>query len=101
MLLLLLLSLVGLLHDVTAAAHCSKMNIQYLMADDMRPELQPWANGDWSFNIAPDIQTPNINNLAESGTTFLRAYCQQAVCGPRSVSNFVRVIISLEHFLWL
>jgi arylsulfatase A-like enzyme len=32
------------------------------------------------------VHTPNIDQLAESGVLFQRAYCQQAVCNPSRVS---------------
>jgi iduronate 2-sulfatase len=50
-------------------------NIALLMIDDLRPEL----------NVAYDMSqmyTPNLDKFAAEATTFTRAYCQIAVCGP-------------------
>ena len=47
-------------------------NILFIAVDDLRPELGCYGN--------TRIQSPNIDRLAESGTVFLRAYCQQAIC---------------------
>jgi iduronate 2-sulfatase len=53
----------------------SKHNILHIISDDLRPDLGVYLS-DESRN------TPNIDKLASSGTVFLRAYAQQAVCGP-------------------
>ena len=52
----------------------------YLISDDLRPEFG-------AYNQSAMV-TPNVDRLAAEGTLFLRAYCQQAVCGPsRAVSS--------------
>jgi arylsulfatase A-like enzyme len=49
-------------------------NVLFIAVDDLRPE---------SAASASDlIRTPNIDRIAARGTTFDRAYCQQAVCSP-------------------
>lgn len=49
------------------------LNVILFTADDLRPELGCYGS--------PAI-TPNLDALAARGTTFTRAYCQQAVCNP-------------------
>ena len=56
----------------------SKPNILFIAVDDLRPEL-----GCYGSEIAV---SPHIDRLAESGVTFTRAYCQQAVCNPSRAS---------------
>lgn len=34
----------------------------------------------------PHVHTPNLNRLAESGTAFTRAYCQNPICTPSRAS---------------
>jgi len=62
-----------------AAPVSAKMNVLFIMSDDMRPELA----GPWGL---PWMHTPNIQRLAKQGTTFSRAYCQVAVCAPSRTS---------------
>ena len=66
--------------SVTAAAAQSKprLNVVFIAVDDMRPELGCYG--------ATHVQTPNLDKLASRGTTFLKTYCQQAVCSPSRTS---------------
>lgn len=55
------------------SAESSKLNVLFLMADDLRPELASYGS--------PAI-TPNFDRLAKRSVQFERAYCQQALCNP-------------------
>ncbi len=56
------------------AATRNRPNVLFIAVDDLRPMLGCY--GDET------VRSPHIDRLAASGTTFLRAYCQQAVCAP-------------------
>jgi choline-sulfatase len=56
------------------AAEPKKLNVLFIAVDDLRPEIN--ASG------SKVIRTPNLDRIAARGTTFDRAYCQQAVCSP-------------------
>lgn len=49
-------------------------NVLFIAVDDLRPELGAYG--------VSGVHTPNIDQLAEDGLLFNRAYCQEAVCGP-------------------
>ena len=53
-------------------------NVLFICVDDLRPAL-----GCYGDRIA---RTPNMDALARHGRTFLRAYVQEAVCGPSRAS---------------
>ncbi len=73
------LLLAGLLScAVLSAADAKKPNVLFIAVDDLRPEVN--ASGS---NL---IKTPNLDRIAARGTTFDRAYCQQAVCSPSRTS---------------
>ena len=57
-----------------------RKNVLFIVADDLNCAIGPY--GD------PNAITPNLDRLAKRGTTFLNAYCQQAVCNP-SRSSFL------------
>ena len=71
-----LASLLSFVLALQASAEEKKPNIVFIMADDLGPG---WVDYDDS---APDINTPNIQRLAESGMVFDRAYAACSVCSP-------------------
>ncbi|MGM0488526.1 MAG: sulfatase-like hydrolase/transferase [Planctomycetota bacterium] len=59
-------------------AEPSRPNVLFISVDDLRVQLGCYGN--------PSVQSPNIDRLAEQGTLFRRAYCQQSVCNPSRAS---------------
>lgn len=68
----------GLLDRTTAAESTGKPNVIFISIDDLRPELGCYGNSE--------IKTPCLDEFANTATTFLRAYCQAAVCAPSRAS---------------
>ena len=50
----------------------TNMSVVLLIIDDMRPEIGRYAGVDDSY--FPNIITPNMDALSESGVTFTKAY---------------------------
>ncbi len=65
-------------HDSVAAEKGSRPNVLFIAVDDLRPTL-----GCYGDEAAV---TPHLDALAERGTTFMRAYCQQSVCNASRAS---------------
>ncbi len=64
--------------SLLASGACAKSpNVIFLIVDDLKPEISAYDG---------QVHTPAIDTLAASGTTFLNAHCQQAVCGPSRAS---------------
>lgn len=53
-------------------------NVLFISIDDLRPELGCYG--------CEEIKTPNFDEFAKTSTTFMRAYCQAAVCAPSRAS---------------
>jgi len=62
-----------------AAETQARPNILFIAIDDQN---------DWigCLDGHPQIQTPNIDRLAERGTVFLNAHCQSPLCNPSRTS---------------
>jgi iduronate 2-sulfatase len=63
---------------IAAVGAAERPNVLFIPVDDLRTELGCYG--------AQHIHSPHIDRLAQSGTVFLRAYCQQAVCSPSRTS---------------
>ncbi|MFN3190002.1 MAG: sulfatase [Aureliella sp.] len=63
---------------VHACPGAERPNVLFVAIDDLRPELGCYGN--------KEIKTPHLDAFAKTGTTFLKAYCQAAVCAPSRAS---------------
>jgi len=73
---ILLFSCEGKLHR--NAANKNHPNVLFIAVDDLKPTL-----GCYGDTLAI---TPQIDGLASEGITFMKNYCQQAVCAPSRAS---------------
>lgn len=74
-----ILTILGLVLLVaSSAAADSRPNVLLIAVDDLRVELGCYGSRH--------VLSPNIDRLAEEGTLFERAYCQQTVCNPSRAS---------------
>ncbi len=64
--------------SLSAQKAAEKMNVLFLMADDMRPELGCYG--------VKEVKTPCIDRLAASGVVFQNAYCNVPVSGASRAS---------------
>jgi arylsulfatase A-like enzyme len=64
--------------SVVSAPAAEKLNVLFLMADDMRPEVGCYGNAQ--------VKTPNIDGLAKAGVKFDRAFVQYPLCNPSRAS---------------
>lgn len=62
----------------SSARSNQKLNILFISVDDLRPELNCYGKSQ--------IISPNIDQLAEEGMLFKRAYCNIPVCGASRAS---------------
>jgi iduronate 2-sulfatase len=69
---------IGVLLVGAVAQAAERQNVLFIAVDDMRVELGCYGN--------TMARSPNIDKLAQTGTLFNRAYCQQAVCNPSRAS---------------
>ena len=74
--LLVSLFFVSLLYVSSALAENTKPNIIFIMADDLGPG---WVDFDGS---SPEINTPNLERMANNGMVFSNAYAAASVCSP-------------------
>ncbi|MEO0413931.1 MAG: sulfatase-like hydrolase/transferase, partial [Verrucomicrobiota bacterium] len=72
-------------------AKTNKPNVLFISIDDLRPELGCYGQ-TW-------IKSPNIDRLAERGTTFTRAYCQVTTCGASRASLLTGLRPTSKRFL--
>ena len=85
------LSLLSLFLSFSTFVHGERPNILMIAVDDLRPQLGSYGQSQ--------IQSPNIDKLAASGTRFDRAYCMVPTCGASRASLMSGVRPSASRFV--
>lgn len=67
--------LLGLLFSCQPSSHDARPNVLFIMVDDLRD----WTAYSTAFS---EVQTPQLDRLAQQGQVFLNAYCAAPVCAP-------------------
>ena len=80
-----------LLFVLTISAYGERPNILMIAVDDLRPQLGSYGQSQ--------IQSPNVDKLAASGTRFDRAYCMVPTCGASRASLMSGVRPSPNRFV--
>jgi arylsulfatase A-like enzyme len=79
-----------------AAEGGGRLNVLFLMSDDLRPELGCYGS--------EQVKTPNIDALAAAGVRFERAYVQFPLCNPSRSSmltgRYPTVTGVLDNLTW-
>ncbi|KAL4231582.1 hypothetical protein ACF0H5_009163 [Mactra antiquata] len=64
-----------------------RRNVLFLVADDMRPELEAYRGKNFPAPVSPKpMHTPNLDKLASRSLLLERAYVQEALCSPSRTS---------------
>ncbi|XP_046381443.2 iduronate 2-sulfatase-like [Haliotis rufescens] len=71
---------------VSTHVHCKRKNVLFLVADDMRPDLDVYQGRDSPSPVREKVHAPNLNSLAGKSLLLRRAYVQQSVCSPSRTS---------------
>lgn len=62
-----------------AFSQAPKPNVIFIMVDDLNDYVE-------GFEGHPQVETPNINRIANKGVSFLSAYCSSPGCAPSRTS---------------
>ena len=68
-------------------------NIVLIMVDDLNDYTEV-------FKGHPQVKTPNIKKLANSGVSFLKAYTNDPMCGPSRASMISGVYPHISSNFW-
>ena len=63
-----------------------RMNVLFLVSDDMRPQIGAYMGKDFPDPVFVKPYTPNLDSLASKSLLLKRAHVQQAVCSPSRTS---------------
>jgi len=79
--------ILGFLAFVKLSEASKKKNILFLVADDMRPNLETYAEANKNYFRQTKIYSPNLDALAAKSLLLENAYDQQSLCGPSRTST--------------
>lgn len=77
-----------LIFVISAGITCAQKNVLFLVADDMRPQLNTYSGANFPSSVSPTMITPHLDLLASTSLLLERAYVQVAMCSP-SRSSFL------------
>ena len=78
--------LLSLFSVFLCAVASDRKNVLFLIADDLRPQLNCYQGKDFPSPVSPTMHTPNLDKLASTSLLLKRAHVQQALCSPSRTS---------------
>ena len=73
--------------SICVFATAIKKNILFLVADDMRPNLEAYKAFNKDYYSQPTMYTPNLDALASKSMLFGNAFTQESLCSPSRTST--------------
>ncbi len=70
-----------------------KVNVLFLISDDLRPQLGCYDGQDAPNPVHPKMHTPNLDKLARKSLLLKKAYAQQALCSPSRTSFLTGTVL--------
>ena len=77
-------------YGIAMDANTNSLNVVLIVCDDLNDYVGP-------FGGHPQVKTPHMNSLAETGVWFSQAHCNIPICNPSRASSRARCGLAAQR----